>query len=81
MLFMHAAQMIFLLNVYMLIIKSSFYSLILKFNARNKNIFRLKVTLRCVSEESSFAEVTEFKARNVENRLIHQIEIRKRKLI
>ena len=37
--------------------------------------------LKRVSEESSFAEVTEFKTRNVENRLIHQIEIRKRKLI
>ena len=63
----------------MLIIKSSFYSLTLKLNARSTNIFKLKVTLRRVSEESSFAEVTEFEARNVENRLIHQIETRKRK--
>ena len=63
----------------MLIIESSFYSLTLKFNAKNINIFRLKVTLKRISEESSFVEVTEFKARNVENRLIHQIEIKKRK--
>ena len=79
MLFIHVIQMIFYLNVYMLIIKSSFYSLTLKLNAKNTNIFKLKITLRRVSEESSFAEMTEFKARNVEDRLIHQIETRKRK--
>ena len=77
--FMHAAQMISLLNVYMLITESSFYSLTLKLNAKSTNIFKLKITLKCVSEESSFAEVTEFKTRNVENRLIHQIETKKRK--
>ena len=79
--FMHAAQMISFLKVYMLIIKSSFYSLSLKLNAKSTNIFKLKVTLRRVSEESFFAEVTEFKARNVEDRLIHQIEIKKRESI
>ena len=68
---MHAAQMISLLNVYMLIIKSLFYSLTLKLNAKSTNIFKLRVTLRRVSEENSFAEVIEFKAQNVENRLIH----------
>ena len=79
--FMHVTQMIFLLNVYMLIIESSFYSLTLKLNAKSTNIFRLKVTLKRVSEENSFVEVTEFKVQNVESRLIHQIEIRKRKSI
>ena len=58
--FMHAAQMISLLDVYMLITESSFYSLTLKLNAKNTNIFKLKVTLKRISEESSFAEVTEF---------------------
>ena len=71
MLFMHAIQMIFLLNVYMLIIKSSFYSLTLKLNAKSINIFKLKITLKRISEESSFIKVTEFEARNVEDCLIH----------
>ena len=62
----------------MLITESSFYSLTLKLNAKSTNIFRLRVTLRRVSEESSFAEVTEFEVQNVEDRLIHQIETRKR---
>ena len=79
MLFMHVVQMIFFLNVYMLIIKFLFYLLTLKLNAKNIYIFRLKIMLRRVSEESSFTKVTEFKVQNVENRLIHQIEIRKRK--
>ena len=65
----------------MLIIESSFYSLTLKFNAKNINIFRLKITLRRVFEKNSFAEVTEFEAQNVEDRLIHQIEIKKRESI
>ena len=78
MFFIHAVQMISLLNVCMLIIESLFYSLTLKFNAKSTNIFRLKITLRRVSEESSFAEVIEFKIQNVEDRLIHQIEIKKR---
>ena len=42
MLFMHAAQMIFLLNIYMLIIESSFYSLTLQLNTKNVNIFEIK---------------------------------------
>ena len=78
---MHAAQMIFLLNVYMLIIEFSFYSLTLKSNAKNTNIFKLKITQKRVSEESSFIEVIKFKTRNVEDCLIHQIKTRKRKLI
>ena len=65
----------------MLIIESSFYSLTLKFNAKNSNIFKLKITLRRISEESSFVKVIEFKAQNVEDRLIHQIEIRKQESI
>ena len=77
--FMHAAQIISLLNVCMLIIEFLFYSLTLKLNAKSTNIFRLKITLKRVSEENFFAEVIKFKARNVENRLIHQIEIKKRK--
>ena len=74
---MHVAQMIFLLNVYILIIKLSFYSLTLKLNAKNTNIFKLRITLKRVSEESFFAEMIEFEIRNVEDDLIHQIEIRK----
>ena len=81
MFFMHAAQMIFLLNVYMLIIEFLFYSLTLKLNAKSINIFRLKITLKRVSEESFFVKVIEFKVQNVEDCLIYQIEIRKRKSI
>ena len=77
MLFMHVAQMIFLLNVYMLIIKSSFYSLTLRLNAKNINIFRLKITLRYVSEENSFIKMIKVEVQNVEDRLIHQIETKK----
>ena len=62
--FMHAAQMIFLLNICMLIIEFTFYSLTLKPKARHINIFWLKVTLKCISEENSFAEMTEFEAQN-----------------
>ena len=50
--FMHDAQMIFLLNIYMLIIKSTFYSLTLKSKTRHINIFWLKVTLKHVSEKN-----------------------------
>ena len=50
--FMHVAQMIFLLNVYMLIIKFTFYSLTLKSKTRHINIFWLRITLRRVFEES-----------------------------
>ena len=81
MLFMHAVSIFSFLNVYILIIKFLFYSLTLKLNAKSINIFRLKVTLRRVFEESSFIKVIKFKARNVKNRLIHQIETRKRKSI
>ena len=62
--FMHAAQMIFLLNVCMLIIKSTFYSLTLKPKTKHINIFWLRVTLRRASEESLFVEMIEFKAQN-----------------
>ena len=61
---MHAAQMIFLLNIYMLIIKSTFYSLTLKSKTKHINTFWLKVTLRRVSEENSFAEMIELEAQN-----------------
>ena len=81
MFFMYIAQIIFLLNVYMLIIKLLFYSLTLKLNAKNINILKLKITLKRVFEESSFVKVTEFKVKNVENPLIHQIKIRKRESI
>ena len=50
--FMHVVQMIFLLNVYMLIIKFTFYSLTLKPKTKHINIFWLKVTLKRVSEEN-----------------------------
>ena len=50
--FMHAAQMIFILNVYMLIIKFIFYSLTLKPKTKHINIFWLKITLKRVSEET-----------------------------
>ena len=50
--FMHAVQMIFLLNVYMLIIEFTSYSLTLKLKTKHINIFWLKVTLRCVFEKS-----------------------------
>ena len=76
---MHAAQMISFLNIYILIIESLFYSLTLKFNVKNTNIFRLKVTLKRVSKETSFAKIIKFKIQNVEDCLIYQIEIRKRK--
>ena len=51
--FMHAVQMIFLLNVCMLIIKFTFYSLTLKSKTKHINIFWLKITLRRVSEKNS----------------------------
>ena len=51
--FMHAAHVISLLNVYMLIIKFIFYSLTLKSKTKHINIFWLKITLKCVFEESS----------------------------
>ena len=50
--FMHVVQMIFLLNVYMLIIKFTFYSLTLKSKAKHINIFWLKITLKRVFEEN-----------------------------
>ena len=50
--FMHAVQMIFLLNVCMLIIRFTFYSLTLKSKTKHINIFWLKVTLKRVFEES-----------------------------
>ena len=62
--FMHAAQMIFLLNVCMLIIEFTSYSLTLKSKTKHINTFWLRATLKCVSEENSFAEVTEFEAQN-----------------
>ena len=37
--FMHAVQMIFLLNIYMLIIELTFYSLTLKLKTKHINIF------------------------------------------
>ena len=51
--FMHAAQMIFLLNVCMLIIEFTFYSLTLKSKAKHINTFWLKITLRRAFEENS----------------------------
>ena len=51
--FMHVVQMIFLLNVYMLIIKFTFYSPTLKSKTKHINIFWLKVTLKRVFKESS----------------------------
>ena len=62
--------------MYILIIKSLFYSLTLKLNAKNINIFRLKITLKRISEQSSFTEMIEYKARNVKSCLIHQIKIK-----
>ena len=62
--FMHVAQMISLLNVCMLIIKFTFYSLTLKSKAKHINTFWLKVTLGRVSEKNLFTEMTEFKAQN-----------------
>ena len=50
--FMHAVQMIFLLNVYMLITKFTFYSLTLKSKTKHINTFWLKITLKRISEES-----------------------------
>ena len=50
--FMHAVQIIFLLNVCMLIIKFTFYSLTLKPKARHINTFWLKATLKCAFEKS-----------------------------
>ena len=50
--FMHAAQMIFLLNVCMLIIGLTFYSLTLKPKTRHINTFWLRATLRRAFEES-----------------------------
>ena len=50
--FMHAAQMIFLLSVCMLIIRFTFYSLTLKSKTRHINTFWLRVTLERASEES-----------------------------
>ena len=51
--FKHAVQMIFLLNVYMLIIKSIFYSLILKLKTKHINIFWLKITLKRIFKKNS----------------------------
>ena len=62
--FMHAAQMIFLLDVCMLIIRLTFYSLTLKPKARHINTFWLRITLERVFEKSFFAEMTELKAQN-----------------
>ena len=51
--FMYVVQMIFLLNVCMLIIEFTFYSLTLKLKTKHINIFWLKVTLKRVFEENS----------------------------
>ena len=51
--FMHVVQMIFLLNVCMLIIKFTFYSLTLKSKARHINTFWLRITLKRVFKENS----------------------------
>ena len=61
--FMHVAQMIFLLNVCMLIIKFTFYSLTLKLKTKHINIFWLKVMLERVSEENSLLKWLNLKFR------------------
>ena len=61
--FMHVAQMIFLLNVCMLIIKFTFYSLTLESKARHINTFWLRVTLRRVFEENSLLKWLNLKFR------------------
>ena len=73
--FMHAAQMIFLLNVYMLIIKLTFYSLTLKSKARHINIFWLRVTLERASEESSLLKWLNLKLRTcIETKSEHRFD-------
>ena len=71
--FMHAAQMIFLLNVCMLIIESTFYSLTLKPKAKHINIFWLRVTLRRVFKENSLLKWLNLKLRiRIETKNEHQ---------
>ena len=76
--FMHAAQMISLLNVCMLIIKFTFYSLTLKPKTKHINIFWLKVTLRRASEESSLLKWLNLKLRTrIETKNEHRFDFKK----
>ena len=76
--FMHAVQMIFLLNVYMLIIKFIFYSLTLKSKTKYINIFWLKVTLRRVSKENSLLKWLNLKFKiRIETESEHRFNFKK----
>ena len=61
--FMHAVQMISLLNVYMLIIKFIFYSLTLKPKTRHINTFWLKITLKHAFEKNPLLKWLNLKLR------------------
>ena len=61
--FMHAAQMIFLLDVCMLITGPTFYSLTLKSKARHINTFWLRATLGRVFEKNSLLKWLNLKLR------------------
>ena len=74
--FMHAVQMIFLLNVYMLIIKFTFYSLTLKSKTRHINIFWLRITLKRVFEKSSLLKWLNLKLRTrIETESEHRFDL------
>ena len=76
--FMHVAQMIFLLNVCMLIIRFTFYSLTLKSKTKHINIFWLKVTLRRVSEENFLLKWLNLKFKiRIETENEHRFDLKK----
>ena len=76
--FMHVAQMISLLNVCMLIIKFTFYSLTLKSKTKHINIFWLRITLKCVFEESSLLKWLNLKLRiRIETESEHRFDSEK----
>ena len=72
---MHAAQVIFLLDVCMLIIGPTFYSLTLKPKAKHINIFWLRATLRRASEESFLLKWLDLKLRTrIETKNEHRFD-------
>ena len=72
---MHAAQVISLLDVCMLIIRFTFYSLTLEPKARHINIFWLRVTLGRASEESPLLKWLNLKFRTrIETKSEHRFD-------
>ena len=76
--FMHVVQMIFILNVCMLIIRFTFYSLTLKSKTKYINIFWLKITLKRVFEENFLLKWLNLKFKiHIKTKNEHQFDFKK----